>query len=106
MIEYMEEACPQQAAKDDPYSAIVDLILFKSFSGRLACQQPDANTNGGQNDQAVPTQVQVTNAENYWVKCHFEHPGLLHGKDIGLLLPALNIPAWIWFLQTRPVPAK
>jgi hypothetical protein len=75
MIEHMKEARAQQPAENDPYGALVDIVLFESFSGRLARYQPGANTDGDQDDQAVPAYLQVTDTEDDWVKRDFEHIG-------------------------------
>src|SRR3990172_10601436 len=64
VIQHVEKARPDQAANDDPQRAVVNLVFLEALAPGLARRQPNAYTDSGDDDQAVPAHYEMADAED------------------------------------------
>src|SRR5512133_2479793 len=73
MIEHMEKAGAGQTAAQDPQRRIVDIVFAEAAPCCLTRGQPRTDRNRNQQDDAVPAQRQMPDAEDDRVYGNCEH---------------------------------
>ena len=73
VIQDVEEAGADQPTNDDPNCRVVDLFFVEASALGFARRQPNPEGNRRQDDQAVPTDSEMTDIENDGIDAYCEH---------------------------------